>query len=368
MIRNFRFLQCWVRLCALAALMLESFTLSEAAPKVSTDPLPSVEVAASEVPELTARAEAGDAKAQIRLGHYLMMHHEPGYANEKKAGEWFLKAAESGDAEGQAWYGIYVATIGGKSEGPSISEALEWSLKSARQGNAVGQYMAGLLTHYTNEEQQIAWYEKSARQGFAPAQRALGICMIDNYPVGSKGKKFAEARKWLEKAAKAGDGEACLILSGAQGGIQLESWTKKSEKYLRTAIERAAARTWRWYDTVFDLEYYCPRYSHGGARYFLANRAYTSLSNIYWLLHKEALYRKTRDGLAIWMKQCAEEGDPAANLALGLLFKYYKTLNFHHEEKAPEDYKIYLKKVIDNAPADDGHAQRLAREAQKKLN
>lgn len=363
---NISILKSVGRLCALATLTLASFIVCEAAPKVPADPLPSVEVAASEVPELTTRAEAGDAKAQIRLGHYLMMHHEPGYANEKKAGEWFLKAAESGDAEGQAWYGIYVAIMGNKSSGPAVDYGLRWCLKSAEQGNPIGQYMAGLLTDNSSQEQKIAWYQKAAKQGFAPAQRAYGMYVGASYGSSNVKTSPAEAKRILQKAVAAGDGEACLglakLVQKDKGGA------KKAEKLMKTAIDRFAERQWQWYDTTFDFHVFCGRYGHGGARYFLSMRAYSQLAMYYNSQGKENLYKKIRDALPVFMKKCAATGDTAAWYALGSLFRTYKALWFYLESQSPEDCKTYYRKAIETAAPDDLHAQRFKREAQKKIN
>lgn len=365
--RNSGFPKCRGRFCTLAVLVLASFTLCEAAPRAAADPLPSVEVAVSEVPEFTTRAEAGDAKAQIRLGHYLMMHHEPGYANEKKAGEWFLKAAESGDAEGQAWYGIYLAIMGNKSFGPAVDAGLKWCLESAEQGHPIGQYMAGLLIEAPKQEQKIAWYQKAARQGFAPAQRAYGMYVGALYGSSNAAKVSPfEAKRCLQKAVAAGDGEACLGLAKLvrqdKGGV------KKAEKLMKTAIDRFADRRWRWYDTTFDFHIFCGRYGHGGARYFLSMRAYSQLAMSYNHLGRETLYKKTRDALPAFMKKCAAAGDTAAWYALGSLFRTYKALWFYLEAGSPEDGKTYYRKAIETAAPDDLHAQRFKREAQKEIN
>ena len=79
------------------------------------------------------RAEAGDADAQLQLGHL----YESGEGVPKdyaEAAKWYRKAAEQGIAEAQLYLGCSYAT--GRGVPKDSAEHLNWIRKAAQQGLA----------------------------------------------------------------------------------------------------------------------------------------------------------------------------------------------------------------------------------------
>lgn len=93
------------------------------------------------IAELQKKAQSGDARAQVALGHA----YETGSGiaqNDELAVKWYRTAAERGDAEGQNNLGVMY-----------------------RLGHGVDRDM----------EEAVGWYRKAAAQGFASALYNLGV-------------------------------------------------------------------------------------------------------------------------------------------------------------------------------------------------
>ena len=116
-----------------------------------------------EIPELTQRAEAGDAMAQCRLAEA----YYSGYVvdqNYSESADWFRKAAEQGIVESQFMMGLLYGD--GTGVPKSKNEAMDWYRKAAEQGHANAQVNLGFL-YYERKQYDDAriWYEKAAEQG-----------------------------------------------------------------------------------------------------------------------------------------------------------------------------------------------------------
>ena len=88
------------------------------------------------------RAEAGDADAQLQLGHL----YESGEGVPKdftEAAKWYRKAAEQGNAEAQLYLGCLYSI--GRGVPKDFAEHLKWIRKAAQQGFADAQVQLGLL-------------------------------------------------------------------------------------------------------------------------------------------------------------------------------------------------------------------------------
>ncbi len=188
------------------------------------------------VAQVRARADKGDAKAQLELG----MMYETGTVLErdfKKAAKWHRKAAEQELAEGEyqlardyadglgvkpdamealRWYrkaaaqGFVDAQIelgrayaNGRGVRPSAVEAVRWFRNAADQGSAAGKYELGRsylegegVTKDTDEG--LKWLRPAAEQGYALAQYRLGQCYEQGEGVT---KDLVEAYKWFNLAA-----------------------------------------------------------------------------------------------------------------------------------------------------------------------
>lgn len=105
------------------------------------------------------QAEAGDAEAQFRLGHYLQ--------------------------------------VGGQGVTKDEKESFKWSRKAAEQGHALAQY--NLALSYANgegvakdEKQAVQWFSKAAEQGYAVAYVELGSCYYNGSGVDKDEKKAVQ--------------------------------------------------------------------------------------------------------------------------------------------------------------------------------
>jgi TPR repeat protein len=151
--------------------------------------------------EIKAKAEKGDAKAQLTLG--VRLQHGLGVAKDAvEAVKWYRKAADQGFAEAQCTLGICYRKGNGVTKDPV--EAVKWYRKAAEQGYAHAQYSLGYC--YLNGEglakdavEGVKWYRKAAEQGKEEAQYDLGVCYAHGYGVT---KDPVEAVKWYRKAAE----------------------------------------------------------------------------------------------------------------------------------------------------------------------
>lgn len=154
-------------------------------------------------------AEQGNAEAQynVALCYYL----GDGVEEDKRtAFNWFLKAAEQGDAEAQCYVGYYYDEGKGGAVEENKKIAFEWYLKAAEQDNALAQSLvAGLYAlgegTEKNKTEAFNWGLKAAEHGDAEMQ-----CIIAySYALGEGVKQNkTEAFKWFLKAAKQGDTDA----------------------------------------------------------------------------------------------------------------------------------------------------------------
>ena len=155
--------------------------------------------------ELVPLAEAGNAKAQYRLGK--MANLGQGVPPDKKeAAKWFHLAAQQGLAEAQGALG-YLCLVG---EGVSQNNdlALKWTRKAAEQGDAAAQFNLSVMHGEKfgirkNSAESLKWLRKAADQRHLEALNALGAL----YEKGSAGVKQNPVLAYvlLDAAAEKGD-------------------------------------------------------------------------------------------------------------------------------------------------------------------
>ncbi|KAF9545331.1 hypothetical protein EC957_011085 [Mortierella hygrophila] len=157
-----------------------------------------------DVVQMSISANHGNKDAQIALGD--MYKDGKGIAQDYQAAmDWYLKAAEQGDAAGQQRVGTLYYVGFGVPKNYSI--AMIWYLKAAQQGYALAQSNIGTL--YGNGlgvpqdyAQAMEWYLKAAQKGHASAQLNIGYLYGNGRGVP---QDYAQAMEWYLKAAQQGD-------------------------------------------------------------------------------------------------------------------------------------------------------------------
>ncbi len=121
-----------------------------------------------------ARAEQGDAEAQLQLG---MRYAEGGgvIQNDKEAAHWFALAAQQGLPEAQYRYGL--ALLKGRGVVQDYGAAFSWIEKPAKRGYAKAQYSLGELYRYgtgtaIDKPRAYLWFNLAAAQGVEAAAKA----------------------------------------------------------------------------------------------------------------------------------------------------------------------------------------------------
>ncbi len=146
-------------------------------------------------------ADQGNAEAQNNVG-ICYLKGDGVEKDEKEAFQWFLKAAEQRDAEAQ--YNVGACYLKGDGVEKDEKNAFQWFLKAAEQELAKAQNNVG--TCYSNgdgvekdEKEAFQWFLKAAEQKLAVAQYNVGICYLNG---GGVEKDEKEAFQWFLKAAE----------------------------------------------------------------------------------------------------------------------------------------------------------------------
>ncbi len=158
--------------------------------------------------------------------------------------------ADSGDAEGQALYGV--ALLNGWGVEENNEAAVEWLDKASKAGNAIGQTYLGGCFYYgsgveTNLTKAIELWNTAADKGSAEAQSCLGTCYYSGEGVE---QDYAEAVKWFRKAAEQGNAEAQNRLGACYyNGEGVEQDYTEALKWFRMAVEQEniSAQAWIGY-------------------------------------------------------------------------------------------------------------------------
>jgi TPR repeat protein len=146
-----------------------------------------------------------------------------------------MAKAQSGDAEAQYWLGTAYSV--GKFLPKDLKEAARWWLKSAGQGHVPAQRRYGTALLPNSPSAGERWLLQAAEQGDAEAQLWLGVA----YERGSFGATNAvEALKWYRKAAEGGDPDAQVVLGqeyedgeGVEQNYQLAAeWYRKAAEHV----------------------------------------------------------------------------------------------------------------------------------------
>ena len=182
---------------------------------------------------LTPLAQAGNADAQVRLGH--MFHAGEGVAQDfVSAASWFQKAAEAG--LGEAQNGLGRLYYNGEGVPQDFAEAARWYRSAAALG--VAEAMDNLASLYLRGEgvpqdfaEATRWYLAGARKGRAEAQYNHGLMYYEGKGVP---QDYAEALRWFRRAAAQHLGRAMSTIG---------------EMYqLGRGVPRDAVRAYAWFN------------------------------------------------------------------------------------------------------------------------
>ncbi len=161
----------------------------------------------------------------------------------KKDFDWYLTAAEQGDAQAQCLVGIRYNKGRGVKE--NKEEALKWYKRSAKQGFPKAICLVGICYGKgwgvkENKRTAFKWYMKAAEQGLVNAQYLVGIC----YSKGEGVKQNKEESfKWIMKAAEQGDAKAqCLAGIRYSKGEGTEKNEKEAFNWLLKAAKQGDVR------------------------------------------------------------------------------------------------------------------------------
>jgi TPR repeat protein len=144
--------------------------------------------------------------ADLKLG-YMYLQGTGVEKDQKKAFEYFKKAAENGSVDGQ--YNTGLAYVRGEGVEKNLAEAAQWFEKAAYQGDAGAQFNLGLM--YFNGEgvtrdglQASVWLRLASEQGYKGATGAMGV--NNSYNVGADqipalNDLYAKISKKVKKAA-----------------------------------------------------------------------------------------------------------------------------------------------------------------------
>ena len=275
------------------------------------------QLAAKTIAGLQELALTKDEWAQLSLGFAYGLGL--GVAkDQKKASEWFEKAATQGLAIAQTFFGaasedaqkaiaLYEKAAAQGYAGAFVNlgeayrdgagvpkdekKAANYLQKAADQGDARGQHRLGEMYSggmgvALDKRKAVEWYARAAEQGFADAQDCLGV-MYSNGEGVLKDKK--KAIEWYEKAASQGNIDAQVNLAAAyEGGDGVEKDDKKAADW----YEKAAVQ------------------GDDAAQYAIA------------ILYDQGIGRPKDEGKAFaWFQKAADQGSAKAEWTVGVFYR-----------------------------------------------
>jgi hypothetical protein len=168
--------------------------------------------------EIKAKADAGDAAAQFKLGS-LYANGDGVKRDTRTAANYYRLAADQGNTAAQIALGeLYETGLGVTRD---EAEAVRWYRKAADQGSPAGQYALAVMYLMgtgvaQNDAEALKWYRASADQGYALALFHLGMRYKNGQGVTADP---VEAYKWLSLAAERGVAEAIEIRAEVKTGM-----------------------------------------------------------------------------------------------------------------------------------------------------
>ena len=197
-------------------------------------------VAEGKLEEFITRSEHGDTDAQLKLGYIYEMGIGVS-ADFQEALNWYMKAAEQGDSNGQYNVGMmYRDSFYSEIIDQDYKEAIKWLSMAAKQGHDDAQYFLGDMYLKGNGVKQnkytaFEWFKKAADSGEmlaildlksefgitenseeAEIEAVRGNLLLElgNMYYNGEGvkKNYLKAAEWYQKAVEHGNEEAKSIL------------------------------------------------------------------------------------------------------------------------------------------------------------
>lgn len=136
-----------------------------------------------------ARAEAGDAQAQMALGYRFHTGTGGVPKDMAQAIAWYRKAAEQGDVTAQNNLGLVYHK--GSGVPVDLNEARRWYLKAAEQKFAQAQFNLGTILAATgrqeDQDEAMTWFVTAAELGYEPAKAEIAKIEAAILAKGSSG-------------------------------------------------------------------------------------------------------------------------------------------------------------------------------------
>jgi TPR repeat protein len=161
--------------------------------------------------------------------------------------EW-TPLAEAGDAKAQNKLGVMYDN--GLGVPQDYLEALKWFRMAAEQGHADAQYRLGIMYEegrgvmFSSRNKARKWYRLAAQQGYSLAQFALGRSY-------KSAEDYQEALKWYRLAAEQGDNVAQYELGNMyRGGEGVPQDNVMSHVWYNIAAANGLSSAGRWRNLI----------------------------------------------------------------------------------------------------------------------
>jgi eukaryotic-like serine/threonine-protein kinase len=206
--------------------------------------------ASGSLADITAAADQGDPAAQNTLGVKYAQGEDGLPRDDRKAVEWYKKAAAQGFAKAESNLGdMYFSGRGGLEK--NYVDAISWYLKAAQQEFPAAQFRLGYIYEKglgTPQDLQraVKLYRTAAGHGYADAQNLLGTL----YATGDEGVPHDddEAVVWYQKAADQGFAKAEKNLGDMYffgRGVEQRDYKQAMSWYMKAADQQFADAQFR---------------------------------------------------------------------------------------------------------------------------
>lgn len=284
--------------------------------------------------------------------------------DDKKAFEWYSKAAEGGSFKGQ--YELALLYFNGTGTAQNFEEAHKWFMKTIEttttQTDAFGasfylmvsQYYLGRLYEYgqgvtPDYSKAFAWYQKAAEGDFLKAQAKLAQLYATGRGVT---RDLGKAFEWYLKAAEAGDvyAQVAVAVYYEKGIGVTQSKAEAIKWYVKAAEGNAASNFYakrRFADAYYSGEGIGKNYAEALKLYLQVyakledHELRMAIGNIY----ADGGYGITRDSeeAITWFKQVAA---PHEDGTVGILYSeaaYKIAIAYEQQQKYTEAIEWYQK-------------------------